>query len=199
LTGTIHCRTSTSGKRQQGQDGLNASRRPGWGRPGQAAGLRTHPDCAAAWPTAGPRHRRAHLPGAAVRVTGPGPVPPGLSVRDRDACPACRAAGRFAAIAAGQQLPGAATSAVALMPAMMIRARRPGLAAGEAAPLIAVTSPTRAGRQPPSRAAAGPSCQRSCRRRIPGCTSRMSRPLGRRPRPAAGSWSSDALQSVSYR
>jgi hypothetical protein len=36
-------------------------------------------------------------------------------------------------------------------------------------------------------AAAGPSCRLPCRRRIPHCASRMSRPPGRRPRPPPGS------------
>ena len=73
------------------------------------------------------------------------------------------------------------------------------LPARPAAALIAETSPTRADRQLRPHVAAGPSCRLSCRRRTPHCASRTSRPPERRPRPAAGSWWSDARQSASYR
>ena len=74
-----------------------------------------------------------------------------------------------------------------------------GVPAWHAAALIEQTSPTRADRQLRPHVAAGPSCRLSCRHRTPHCASRTSRPPERRPRPAAGSWWSDARPSVSYR
>ena len=86
-------------------------------------------ECAVAWLTPGPRHRRG-----SARRSSPGHrsrPEPSKAERPRSGrtCSAARATGRLAASAAGP--PGAATGAVALTPPMMIRAGRSGLPAGD--------------------------------------------------------------------
>ena len=101
-------------------------------RAGRAAGLCSHPDCAAAWLAPVPRRRRASPArrSSLGHRSRPGPCRAECP-RSGRACSSCRAAGRSAALAAGQRLPGAAPSAVALTPPMMIWAGRSRLAAGD--------------------------------------------------------------------